>query len=129
MQSPQLNGAERLPLVDPEVLEDLEDQLGGPALAVRFAHDYAALWGQRYSRLDAAVKGVDRKDALDAILSLKTTSSMVGGLRLAQLAEIVEKAIRQDDFVHCQSLMEQIARDGEQTVSELQATYILPPEL
>lgn len=116
---------ELLPLVDAGILEDLEDQLNGSELAVRFARDYAAMWDQRYTRLAAAVQSEDRAAALDAIISLKITSAMVGGVRLARLAEILEKVIRLGDFGQGQALMERVAHSGDRTVSELQANYIL----
>jgi HPt (histidine-containing phosphotransfer) domain-containing protein len=114
-----------LPLVDAAVLEELEDELAGSGLAQRFARDYAAMWDLRYSRLAAAVHSQDSASALDAAISLKITSAMVGGLRLAKLAELLEALIRQGDFDKGQVLMERVAEDGGQTVSELQATYIL----
>jgi HPt (histidine-containing phosphotransfer) domain-containing protein len=115
---------ELLPLVDASILVDLEDQLNGSELAVRFAREYAAMWDQRYTRLAAAVKSEDRAAALDAIISLKITSAMVGGVRLARLAEILEKVIRQGDFGQGQALMERVAHHGDRTVSELHANYI-----
>lgn len=114
-----------LPLVDAAVLEELEDELAGSGLAQRFARDYAAMWDQRYARLAAAVHRQDSASALDAAISLKITSAMVGGLRLAKLAELLEALIRQGDFDKGQVLMARVAEDGGQTVSELQATYIL----
>jgi HPt (histidine-containing phosphotransfer) domain-containing protein len=117
--------ARLLPLVDAAVLEELEDELAGSGLAQRFARDYAAMRDQRYSRLAAAVDNQDSDSALDAVISLKITSAMVGGLRLAKLAELLEAVIRLGDFGQGQVLMERVALDGGQTVSELQATYIL----
>jgi hypothetical protein len=114
-----------LPLVDAAVLEELEDELAGSGLAQRFARDYAAMWDTRYERLAAAVQRQDSASALDAAISLKITSAMVGGLRLAKLAELLEALIRQGDFTKGQVLMERVAEDGGQTVSELQANYIL----
>lgn len=114
-----------LPLVDAAVLEELEDELAGSGLAQRFARDYAAMWDQRYARLAAAVDGQDRASAMDAVISLKITSAMVGGLRLAKLAELLESVIRLGDFGQGRALMERVAQDGGQTVTELQATYIL----
>lgn len=116
---------EILPLVDSGILEDLEDELNGSELALRFARDYAAMWDQRYSRLALAVQNQDRASALDAIISLRITSAMVGGLRLARLAEVLEAVIRQGDFGQGQALMQRVAEDGDRTVSELQANYIL----
>ena len=119
---------ELLPLVDARILEDLEEELNGAELALRFARDYAAMWDQRYSRLALAVENQDRASALDAIISLRITSSMVGGLRLARLAEMLETIIRQGDFGQGQAMMERVAEHGDRTVSELQANYILKNE-
>ncbi|MFJ6282846.1 Hpt domain-containing protein [Pseudarthrobacter oxydans] len=123
--APSQEAAGLLPLVDATVLEELEDELAGSGLAQRFARDYAAMWDQRYSRLAAAVESQDRASALDAVISLKITSAMVGGLRLAKLAELLEAVIRRGDFGEGQLLMGRVAEDGGQTVSELQSTYIL----
>ena len=119
------NVEEVLPLLDAAVLEDLEEQLNGTELAVRFARDYAAMWDQRYARLAAAVENQDRASALDAIISLRITSAMVGGVRLVKIAEVLESVIRQGDFGRGQALMERVAENGDRTVSELQANYIL----
>jgi HPt (histidine-containing phosphotransfer) domain-containing protein len=117
--------ARLLPLVDAAVLEELEDELAGSGLAQRFARDYASMWDQRRSRLAAAVDSQDSDSALDAAISLKISSAMVGGLRLAKLAELLEVLIRQGDFGQGQVLMQRVSKDGSQTVAELQATYIL----
>lgn len=114
-----------LPLVDAKVLKELEDELAGPILAKRFARDYAAMWDLRYTKLATAVESQDKAAALDAVISLKITSIMVGGVRLAKLAELLEALIRGGNFGEGQVLMTQVAQDGGQTVSELQATYIL----
>lgn len=116
---------ELLPLLDSGILEDLEEELNGSELALRFARDYAAMWEQRYSRLALAVENQDRASALDAIISLRITSAMVGGLRLARLAEMLETVIRQGDFGQGQAMMERVAENGDRTVSELEANYIL----
>lgn len=122
---PSQEAAAVLPLVDAAVLEELDDELAGSGLAQRFARDYAAMWDQRCSRLAAAVAGQDSESALDAVISLKISSAMVGGVRLAKLAELLEVLIRQGEFGQGQTLMERVVQDGSQTVSELQATYIL----
>ncbi|MET1089576.1 MAG: Hpt domain-containing protein [Arthrobacter sp.] len=114
-----------LPLVDARILRDLEDQLQGPDLARRFARDYAGMWDGRRSRLAAAIAGQDQTSALDAAISLRTTSAMVGGLRLTRLAEMLEGLIRKGDFGRCRTLMKRVAAHGDLTVSELRAHYLL----
>lgn len=117
-------GGEPSRWVEPEVLAELESELDGPELARGFARDYAALWDQRFSRLEAAVKAQDRPAALDAVISLRITSAMVGGIRLAVLAQAVEDALRKDDFVQGHKLLAGVAEHGVRTVSELQTNYI-----
>ncbi|HCN21276.1 MAG TPA: hypothetical protein DIT15_03350, partial [Arthrobacter bacterium] len=87
-------GNEAMRWVEPEILAELETELDGPELARGFARDYAALWEQRFSRLAASVQAEDRPDALDAVISMRITSAMVGGIRLASLAQALEDAIR-----------------------------------
>lgn len=112
-----------LPLLDPAVLRDLEEQLGGAGIASDFARDYATLWGQRQGNLVAAVERQDRERALDAVISLKVSSAMVGGLRMALLAEAVEAFIRGGDFPGGRALAI-LAHHGGATVNELQVSYI-----
>lgn len=116
---------EVLPLLDPAILQELEQQLDGSELALRFARDYAAMWDQRCAKLAAAVQNQDLDDALDAVISLRITSAMVGGLRLARLADILEGLIRQGDFGRGQAIMERVSENGARTVSELRSSYIL----
>lgn len=118
-----LHEPDLLPLVDSGVLEDLDEELDRSGLALRFARDYAAMWDQRYARLALAVQNQDRASALDAIISLRITSSMVGGVRLARLAEMLETAIREGDFGQSAAMMERVAHHGHRTVSELQENY------
>ena len=120
-----LEAAALLPLIDAAVLAELEDELAGSGLAQRFARDYAAMWDLRLARLGTAVDTQDEAAALDAVISLKISSAMVGGVRLARLAEVLEGLIRKGDFVQGQAMMAGVAQDGARTVSELQSTYIL----
>ncbi|ELT43600.1 Hpt domain-containing protein [Arthrobacter nitrophenolicus] len=125
LSAPSQEAAGLLPLIDAAVLDELEDELAGTGLAKRFARDYAAMWDQRYSRLAAAVHSQDSESALDAAISLKISSAMVGGVRLAKLAELLETLIRLGDFGQGKVLMERVAMDGGLTITELQSTYIL----
>jgi hypothetical protein len=117
-----------LPLVDLAVLQDLEDQLAHPAVAQNFARDYATLWTQRYQKLAAAVDRQDVPAALDAVISMKIASAMVGGLRLARLAEQLEEFIRSGDLESGHALISAVELHGSATVKELQDTYILADE-
>ncbi|MCB5274418.1 hypothetical protein BJG92_01951 [Arthrobacter sp. SO5] len=113
------------PLVDPAALQDLGVQLESPAVAKGFARDYAKMWDQRYGSLSSAVVGGDHAAALDAVLSLKTSSAMVGGARLAQLAGELEAAVRDGNMDRAQSLLGAVEERGSETVDELAFSYVL----
>lgn len=115
---------QNLPLVDPLVLQVLEDQLGRADLATNFAEDYAALWEQREHRLTASLADQDRDAALDVALSLKVTSTMVGALRLARLAQTLESAVRAGDLSRGDAVLALISTHGRATVDELRMQYL-----
>ena len=115
---------EEIPLVDLLVLQDLESQLAQPAVARKFALDYIEIWDQRYLNLTNAISGQDRTTALDAAISLKIGSAMVGGLRLARLAEDVEAIIRSGCWDKGKSMLALIADLGHETVAQLRRSYL-----
>src|SRR5438876_661030 len=71
-----------LPLLDLTAIQTLEDQLDNPLTARNFARDFTRLWEKRYQALAAAIGSQDAVAALEAILSLRTSSTMVGGVQL-----------------------------------------------
>lgn len=113
------------PLVDPAALQDLGTQLDSPSVAKGFARDYARMWEQRYRCLASALDRRDQAESLEAVLSLKTSSAMVGGVQLAGLAGELEAAIRGGDMDRASSLLGNVAESGSDTVDELQYSYIL----
>jgi hypothetical protein len=117
-------GVQELPLVDAVVLQSLEDELGQRQMAWNFANDYAAMWGVRQRCLLDSIEREDRVAALDAVISLKVSSAMVGGLRLERLAETLETTIRRGDLRDGATLLALIALHGQATVKELQLRYL-----
>lgn len=112
-------------MVDPRVLAVLEADVDDPAVARRFARDYAQMWEVRYRRLAAAFEAQDRDAALDVLNSLKISSTMVGALRLAALAEHLEQTLSDGEFNDGQALVAVIADHGHRTIQELRSTYLL----
>lgn len=112
------------PLVDPSALQELGSQLESPAVAKGFARDYTKMWDQRYHSIAASLDSGDEAAALDAVLSLKTSSAMVGGVRLAGLARELEDAIRVRDADRARLLLQEVAESGNETVDELQFSYL-----
>jgi len=113
------------PLVDPAALQDLGAQLDSPSVAKGFARDYAKMWDQRYKCLASALDRRDEAGSLEAVLSLKTSSAMVGGVQLARLAGELEDAVRGGDMDRASALLGEVAESGSETVEELQYSYIL----
>lgn len=115
---------EEIPLVDLLVLQDLESQLAQPAVARKFALDYIEIWEQRFLNLTNAITVQDRTTALDAAISLKIGSAMVGGLRLARLAEDIESVIRSGSWDAGQSMLACVSDLGHETVAQLRLSYL-----
>lgn len=118
--------AGRSPAVDPAVLAELAEQLQSPDIAHKLARDYAALWDQRQRRLTSAVEGQDHAAALDAVISLKTSSAMIGGRHLAVLAGKLQAHIQAGDLPSGQALLPAVEVYGRATVNELRLGY--PPQ-
>lgn len=112
-------------VIDPAVLDELADQLQRPDIAHQFARDYAALWEQRQRRLTSAVEGQDHAAALDAVISLKISSAMVGGRHLAILAGKLQAHIQAGDLHSGQAMLPAVADSGRATVDELRLGYLL----
>jgi len=84
-----------LPLVDQSVLDRLRDELeedGGYSKV--FVGNFIECLPQRLSKLRLALTTGDLEGSVDAVLSLKTSSQMVGAERLAGLATNLESEIR-----------------------------------
>jgi HPt (histidine-containing phosphotransfer) domain-containing protein len=70
----------------------------------------------------------DAAAAMEAVLSLKTSSTMVGGVRLALLAGQFEEQIRNGHLKNTASLLAAVLECGSATVLELQGSYVLRSE-
>ena len=105
------------PLVDQSVLDRLREELdedeGYCTVFVGNFIDYLPL---RIGRLRLALTTGDLDGAVDAVLSLKTSSQMVGAERLAGLAMDLESAIR-ERLTHS---------DVAVALPRLAATYLKP---
>ena len=76
-------------LFDPQVIRTPAGNLGSNGLASRFLNDYLDLLPRRKRRIINALRDDDPEAAMDAILSLKITSAMVGA-RDAEVKEIAD---------------------------------------
>lgn len=84
------------PVLHPSVLENLLLELDEDEGVWKvFIRDYINLLPSRIERLRMALTTGDLPGATDAVLSLKTSSQMVGAQRLASLAELLQLALPQ----------------------------------
>jgi HPt (histidine-containing phosphotransfer) domain-containing protein len=82
-------------LVDRTVLAGLQAELGGDqSIISTFVRNYVDLLPWRVDRLHHALEKLDIEDAMDAVLSLKTSSHMVGAICMNRLATELEISIR-----------------------------------
>ncbi|MFE5836126.1 Hpt domain-containing protein [Arthrobacter sp. NPDC056493] len=116
-----------LPVLDLDVLHELEEDMGSTGIAHNFARDYISIWNKRRSYLERSVEDNDSEAAMDAVLSVKNSATMVGAARLAQLAVDLERLVKRGDLSAARDLLPCVALTGEETVSGLKLGY-LPPE-
>ena len=113
-----------LPLVDLAVLAHLERQLNDPSPAKAFARDYIAGFEGRYLRLTTAIGDRDVSAALDAALSLRNSSAMVGAARLSAMAAEFEVAVTAFELDTARDILPAIERCGLDTILEIQSRYL-----
>lgn len=85
------------PLLDPAVLERLRHELeDDDGVWKVFVEAFIAQMPQRLQQVRLTLTTGDLAGAVDAVLSLKTSSQMVGAERLADLAHELEKSLREE---------------------------------
>jgi hypothetical protein len=84
--------------LDPLSLRNLAEETS-IQVAETFAANYAGLLPQRVERIVRSVGIGDRAMAMDASLSLRTSSSMAGALRMSRLCRDLEQALVAADAV------------------------------
>ncbi|KSU79337.1 hypothetical protein GA0061083_0539 [Pseudarthrobacter enclensis] len=93
--APPRTALDQPPLVDPSVLERLRTELEDSSGYTRvFVANYVRCLPGRVERLRVSLTTGDWAGSFDAVLSLKTTSQMVGAELLASLALELEAELR-----------------------------------
>jgi signal peptidase I len=99
-----------LPAFDGRPLKRLAREMKSKEAAEKFAAAYARMLPQRVDKISRALSTGDSDLAMDAVLSLKTSSSMVGALRMEQHCVRLEHALVMTDHtaaVHAGELVRQ----------------------
>lgn len=114
-----------VPLVCNKSLHDLEVSLfGEEQLCRNFVSRYIEMWPDRFARLHDAVTSHDHEKAMDAALSLRSSSIMVGAARLGCLATDLIVLLESGQHTATAKNLATLHLCGAQTMSQLTASYI-----
>lgn len=80
--------------IAPERLRSLIAAVDSTGIAADFVTTYLDMLPGRIRRIQEAVNNSDHSAAMDAVLSLKVTSSMAGAVVLERLCQTLETALR-----------------------------------
>ena len=98
-----------VPTLDRRSMEELIRELGHEA-AVAFAAAYRQMLPARVQRIGNALRNLDRDAAMDAALSLKTSSLMIGALRMAQICIALEAPLVLADDARAEQAGQEVER-------------------
>ncbi len=88
---------------DPATLRQLVDDTQSPRFVLDLAHTFRSMLQPRVDRVVDAILADDLDDAMDAVLSLKVSSTMTGVLETAGLAAGVETRLRAGEVAAARS--------------------------
>ncbi|WP_134767616.1 hypothetical protein [Nocardioides sp. 1609] len=83
---------------DPATLHLLADDARGRSFVLDLVGTFRAMLHARVTRVVDGVLAADRAGSMDAVLSLKVSSTMTGAHQLAEIAGSVEGHLRRDDL-------------------------------
>ncbi|MBT8161279.1 MULTISPECIES: Hpt domain-containing protein [Arthrobacter] len=110
------------PALDHGAIQRLAHELHDSEAARRFATSYARMLPARVERIVRALEHGDGHQAMDAVLSLKISSAMVGALRMEQHCARLEAALDKTDHAGAAAAGEEVRRHLAELVSALGST-------
>lgn len=117
--------ATHLPLVCTATLESLERDLNGEqALCRNFVCRYVEMWPERFNRIHTAVETGHQEDAMDAILSLRSSCMMVGAARLGELTDHLVQLIKRGSHAEAAQKLPALRLCGNLTAGHLSDSYV-----
>lgn len=113
-----------VPIMSWPISRGLRNDVGDSAHSA-FLDGYVRMWPHRYSRLTAAIKDRDREQAMNIARSIRSSSHMLGALRVSRLASAMEQALRKRRFQAAGDLLHELESCGDTTVRQLSASVHL----
>ncbi|MFZ4895882.1 hypothetical protein ACL9RL_15680 [Plantibacter sp. Mn2098] len=112
--------------VSADELRRLLRELSGDLLSRRrFVRTYVEMWPTRLSRLVAAIDDDDLDETKVVLLSIRSSSVMLGVTGLAHLATQGLHALERHDLIECRHVRDLLAESGDRACErllELEAT-------
>lgn len=113
-----------LPLVCSETLYSLEESLDGETTLCRnFVYRYVDMWPDRFARIHEAVSDGNVEKALEAALSLHSSSKMVGAARVGDLTSDLIRNIENGCISVATKQLKALRKCGNRTACQLTANY------
>lgn len=106
-----------------QTLDKLTEDLGRDCTS-RFVAQFCSMWPARLNRLEEALGSRNSDAGQDAALSLKSGAAMVGARELAELAEWLHGAFRDDLEDVQRKLIAMIREVGRRSIQELSTMKI-----
>ena len=114
--------------IEATALRALLTQMGGDrGMQRRFVHDFVHLWHSRSQRLAAAL-GAQFPDAEEAhvvLLSIRSSSTMVGAVTVEATAAMMHDALRDGDIPGSMRHITRLNEVGEQACADLATMFAL----
>jgi HPt (histidine-containing phosphotransfer) domain-containing protein len=112
--------------IDATALRALLSQMGGNhELQRRFVHDFVHLWSSRSQRLQKALAFPDAEEAHVVLLSIRSSSTMVGAVTVEATAAIMHDALREGDIAGSARHIDRLNEVGESACHDLAVMFAL----
>ncbi|WP_437770433.1 Hpt domain-containing protein [Arthrobacter sp. KNU40] len=121
----QTKGDVNIPLLSRDTLEALEHELEDPEAYLNYVRLNHDMWPNRYKRLSEAIRAGDITGAMDAVLSLRSSSQMIGATQLAEAALETEYALREGQLSAAESLLTDLQGRGIATMAQIRSEFSL----
>lgn len=112
--------------IEHSALRTLLSQMGGDKeMQRRFVHDFVHLWRSRSQRLKTALAFPDAEEAHVVLLSIRSSSTMVGAVTVEAAAAMMHDALRDGDIAGSARHYQRLNEVGEQACDDLAAIFAL----
>jgi HPt (histidine-containing phosphotransfer) domain-containing protein len=111
-------------LLDEDALRDLLTSVGRDEGArTRFARDFVSLWETRVRRLTDALARRDAEEAHVVLLSIRSSSKMIGAQVIEATASLMHSSLDRQDLEGCASHLPRLDQVGQETCAELDVRF------